>query len=528
MQSLRLFAFLLSAWSLMPVLQGQAVAVYFEIPEMDLPVHRRTYNEMKDLLQNKLGLDARAYVEDGSGLQLDTTFRKGQDLVAAKYLLSVYLEIAQNYTPDLIIATDTTGKLTGTSFHLSANTRYRYMLTDLRTHEILHIERKYRQSATEYGPKVMSVDYKKYFKETDPIALRKNNLKAFNDIQRKIQQDFRPQFEAYYYDARPYDLLDQLGSTVISPILEVPRVVEAPVLDKGKLATFTCPLPDVLKYYPGMRMNVFSLDTIDRFLVPVNYYYWVVDEIGPEGCKLESKFAISSKNKEAGEAIAAGKTLYYRPGTTPYGGQLDASEQIVFDIRDVDRIKTGNIYAFLTRSPAIKCINSQDERIINALHERYKEGRFVESGYSVAALGARYIISATESEFVLLDAQSGTVLANSPIKQGEDGVFDLLQRNLDLKIRMISMINSKKDVLKEALVYSPLGFSSYEGFTLVKRTAEKVGDRTLMREEEIGKGNIVKTEDWGYIFGEARFNKGEKEAFTAFMNKTDILFLTAK
>lgn len=528
MRSLRWISFCFWGWCLIPVAEAQSVAVYFDIPEINLPVNKRTYNEMKDLILNQLGLDARAYVMEGSNVRLDTTFRKGEDQVASSYLLSVYLDVYQNYSPDLTFATDTTGKLTATSFVLKANTRYRYMLTDLRTHEILHIERKYGQSYPEVDPKLIPVEYKKYFKEADPIALKKNNPKAYNDIYQKILSDFRSQFEKFYYDMRPYDLLDQLSSTIISPILNIPRPVESPVLDKGKLATFRCPLPEVLKFYNGMRMNVFALDTIDEFIVPINYYYWVIDEVGPSGCLLEPKFMVKSKDKEAGEAFAAGKQLYYLPGTTPYGRNLNEKENIVFDIRGVDVARAANIYKFLTRSSAIKCINSQDEKLITALHERYKEGRFVDSGYSIAALGARYIISTTSSEFVLQDAQSGTVLANSALKSGEDGVFDLLQKNLGLKIRIIKILDSKKDVLKEALVYSPLGFSSIEGFVLVRRTGEKVGDRTIMREEEIGKGNIVNPEDWGYIFGEARFNKGEKEAYAAYMNKLDILFLTGK
>jgi hypothetical protein len=507
------------------ICSGQTFAVHFETPDIDQPVNRKTRDKCVDIIKNKLKLNSWAYMEKEGALVPDASFRSGEGEVAADYLLSIYFKIYENYQPDLHFKKDTTGKVTSTYFALYSLSQYNFILTDLRTSEILYFKSKYGRDIKEREATSMSVDMAKYFGKTDPARLLANAPRDYQIILNKIWSDFQPSFQKYYEDRTP-DFQNMLATAVMNPVVNTPQKIQAPFVDNGKLKEFKCaPIPGV-QYFDGLFVTVFSLDTIGNYVIPQNYKWWVVEELNDGLWNLDTYFPIPSRNKDAGEALEAGRQLYYLPGEIPYAGILTAEEPITIDIRGLNLASAGDIYNFLSRSPRIRLINTLEQSTLDKLHERFKGGQFVDSGYSLSSLGARYILTASDAQFSLQDAQSGTVIATCPSNYGDKGVYDLLQKALDLKVSIIKPTNEKKGAIKEALIYSPMGFYEDFYFDVIHRTVENVNGKSLYREQEIGKGWVLNEERYGYVFAEAKFQKGEKEIGDAYNSKQEILFLS--
>jgi len=508
---------------------GQSFAIYIDAPSKNLPVNKKAYDELVKGLRDDLKINGWAMELKNDQLLLDSTYRNGDHEVAADYLLSVYYTIYEEYNLDLKFYRDTAKRVIGAYFSIGPITRYRVIMTDLRNNEMLQFKGKFGQSYNERenGKQIAltAEEFKKYFGSIGPVALQAKSEVEYGKVLKRIVAEFKPKFQEYY-DANRIGLVSIVSHLIRKTLITKPEAIQNPMVDNGKLKSFQIPLNKSFQFYKGMYVTVFSLDTLGDYIIPDNYKTWVVEEVGPQLCMAESKFMIPSKNKEAGEAVESGKKLYFMPGTTPYAVNLAKEEPITIDLQGKELHGAVDVYNFLSQSSRMRIINSIEEDLIKKIHERYKGIQFVESGYSLSSLGASVILSSSDVDFIIQDAKSGTVIGSCPKKYGDKGVYDLLQKSLDLRIRIIKALDFKKDALKRALVYSPLGFYEDFFFDIMLVTPENVNGKTLYRESEIGRGTIVDEEKYGYIFGEAKFNKGEKEIGAAYNNHQSLLFVS--
>jgi len=501
---------------------AQTFAVYIDAPSVKEPVNQKSYNEIVGAIKNKLKLNAWFYKHKDKVLTLDTTFRKGDEEVAADLLLSIYFKIYEDTEQELKFSKDTTGKVIGAYYTIYPLTQYRFVLTDLSTSEILYYKGKYSRSLSEREGKRFDVNMESYFGAAGPVALSAKSPKDYKAALNKIKKDYQPKFLEYY--TQMSSGFQSMVSSAAKPRSdEKPYKIESPVVTNGKLKEFKA--DSVTGFYTDMYVTVFSLDTIGTYIIPQNYKYWQIERIDGVKCNMDTYFPLPSKNKEAGEAIENGRQLYFLPGDHPYAENLDKGESIMIDVQGVDLSKAGEIYNFLFKSQRVRLINSLEKSLITDFHERFKGDRFIESGYSLSTLGARYIFTTSDIQYSIQDAQTGTVLGVCPLNYGDKGVFDLFQKALDLKVIIIKPTDTKKESIKEALVYSPLGFYEDFYFDIMLRTPENVGGKILHREVEIGKGQVLNESKYGNLFAEAKFTKGEKEIGAAYFNQQEILFL---
>jgi hypothetical protein len=68
------------------------------------------------------------------------------------------------------------------------------------------------------------------------------------------------------------------------------KLLQSPVIENNKFEIFPDSEHKAIHYDKGMYVTVFSLDTMGDYIIPANYRWWVVDEVGPTTCKAESKF----------------------------------------------------------------------------------------------------------------------------------------------------------------------------------------------------------------------------------------------
>lgn len=502
---------------------SQTYAVSIEAPSITEPVNLMVYNEITGALKEKLKLDSWKFNTDENGLSLDNSYRQEGEEKAANFLWTIFFKIHEDYNKELQFTKDTTGKVTGAYFYLKHFNQYKVALTDLKTSEILFYESKFNAALSEMDGISIPVPLATYFGSAGPAAMRVKSPKEYNAALIKAVNDFKPKFEEYYASKRPgfHSILSRALRFTSGE--EKPYKIESPWVENGKLKEFQCTMmPD---FYKDMYVTVFSLDTIGQYIIPENYKTWIVEEVNGDKGKLDTYFPLPSRNKDAGEAIESGRQLYFVPGDIPYADVMTKEEKVTIDLQGLDLGRGGEVYNFLSKSPKISLINSMDGKLITSLHERYKGGRFIDSGFNVTSLGAQFILSESDDSYILQDATSGTVMGNVPKVYGDKGVFDLLQKTLDLKVIIIQPLNSKKEALKEALVYSPLGFFDNFYFDIMRRTPENINGRTIYREEEIGRGQMYNAGKRGHLFGEAKFTKGDKEIGAAYANKEDILFL---
>jgi hypothetical protein len=62
-------------------------------------------------------------------LELDTSYKKADNEIAADYLLSIFFTIYEEYDLELKFYTDTTKKVTGAYFPIGSITRHRVIIT---------------------------------------------------------------------------------------------------------------------------------------------------------------------------------------------------------------------------------------------------------------------------------------------------------------------------------------------------------------------------------------------------------------
>lgn len=508
--------------------RAQTYAITLDAPHADQPANKKSKEEL--LTNLKEGLQTKGFLYDTrtDTLAYDTTFNKGSE-IATDYLLTVYFDVYENYEPELGFVRDTNKKITGAYYTTVALTKYRIVLTDLRTDEMVQFAAKQSQSYSEAeAPKRIEIpmdEIGKVFGPLGPDGLKFKSKAEYARAEQKLLAAYRARLEEYYLKHRlpvhsyVFGVLNKMKPNKPIPI-------KNPVVDNGKLKSFEIPKDPSLRLVKDMWLPVFTLDTLGDYIYPNFYKYWVVDEIGATTAKAESKFLIPSDNKEAGEALEAHKTVFCTTQSQPFSMSTAKEDPIIIDIQGQELHREIEVYTFLARSPRMKIINSLEAQLVERFHQRFKGGRFVDSGYGLTPLGAQVILSTSDADYQLLDAKSGTVLGSCPKNFGDKGIFDLFQKSLDLKIRIIKPIDQKKDVLKSALVYSPIGFYDQFYFDVMLVTPEQVNGKTLYREVEIGRGNIYTVGPYGYLFAEAKFNKGEKEIYSAYNGKQSILFVS--
>jgi hypothetical protein len=506
---------------------SQTYAITLDAPNSELPVNKKTLDDMLAKLKSSLQSNAFLYDVGYRELSVDTSFNKNPE-VACDYLLTVFFEVYENYEPELTFARDTNKKITHAYFPAGVLTRYNIVMTDLRTDEMVQFASKQGQSFDESNkPKTIAVPIEEVHKAFPggPDAVRLRSKTEYAKAEQKLQSAYKAKLQAHYMEHRlpvqnyVLGVINKMKPTKL-------HVISNPLIENGKLKGFEFTPESVKGYDKEDWLPVFTLDTLGDYIYPNFYKYWEVDEIVGNKVKAGTHFLIPSENKDAGEALAAGKILYTSNQEHPFSMCTAKEDPIIIDVQGADLHKEIEVFKFLARSPRMKIINSMQADIVGRFHERYKGGQFVDSGYGLTPLGAQVILSGSDADYQLLDARSGTVLGRTPKSYGDKGIFDLFQKALDLKIRIIKPIDQKKDVLKSALVYSPIGFYDQFYFDVMQVTPEQVNGKTIYRESEIGRGNIYTVGSYGYHFAEAKFNKGEKEIYAAYNNKQSLLFVS--
>jgi len=422
---------------------------------------------------------------------------------------------------------------------LSISAKSSYWLMDLTNSEMIEFGLyKLEEHKVNFRSKIskkqkLKIDLSKYFGKSDPKKLQRKDRKLYAQKIKEIKKDYAATIDKFYTE-RAQSLGKNMSSIARSLKSQSDSRLwkkhgEIELNDKGKLKEFYIDATASDNLSKGNVIKVYEKKTFGSM-----DGYQLVNQVEVKEV-MEDKVQVGTiifGRKKLKKAIESNADLVFARNESLIRKQnkKDKKEKRV-------QIK-GNIpvlSSLLLKIPSLKLIDRNHETQAQYFTKQYTDEKFID--FDVAEIqfkqeGIDFIfektaagIKATEVEtgrIEMLDQEKKKGFLGSAIAAGTGAKLkNLCMEILDENIQIIEITDQKKGKIKKVNLYSSLGMQL--GTLLIyKLIDEKVGSRTLTREEEIGKawGKKLHTNN----IAEYKIKKGNKELFEALENNERIKF----
>ena len=191
--------------------------------------------------------------------------------------------------------------------------------------------------------------------------------------------------------------------------------------------------------------------------------------------------------KEAAEATAAGKQLYYEIGSQGYGDKIvDQKNVMNLGVNTPDPDFNATMELYFNKLSGVKLFDISNKELIGKFREKYKSGQFINDKFEVKEQGLNYLLTASKEKIEVSNVENGSVVGSFNADDRYPVVYNSLLDALKLNIEVITITKEKKGKAQELLLYSPLGFTHVEKLEVFSVNVEKVNGKELERRTKIG------------------------------------------
>ncbi|MFZ1337165.1 MAG: hypothetical protein WAR99_17175 [Saprospiraceae bacterium] len=405
----------------------------------------------------------------------------------AKYLRQFSYDLLETYKPDILVSLDTNKNVTGVFFQLNPNILVRSKTTDLETSQIVQNSKTTlkleEDHFTPFKSRINITNWKALF-GGNPDAVKAKDPKKYAALYDKLITEHSPKMEGFfkqkgevinrYFVNEQLHLLDESYSKIQNPEVSKEKLNKFKIIPERKGSN-----------YVAAYTSVFTLDTLNNYIYSTMVSLFV-GNTEKDGSIIFSRAPFQG-GKEAAEAIAAGKQLYYEIGSQGYGDKIvDQKNVMNLGVNTPDPDFNATMELYFNKMSGVKLFDISNKELIGKFREKYKSGQFINDKFEVKEQGLNYLLTASKEKIEVSNVENGSVVGSFNADDRYPVVYNSLLDALKLNIEVIMITKEKKGKAQELLLYSPLGFTHVEKLEVFAVDVEKVNGKELERRTKIG------------------------------------------
>jgi len=405
----------------------------------------------------------------------------------AKYMRQFSYDLLETYKPNLLVSLDTNKNVTGVFFQLNPNILVRSKTTDLETSQIVQNSKATlkleEDHFTPFKSRINITNWKALF-GGNPDAVKTKDPKRYAALYDKLILEHSPKMEGFfkqkgevinrYFVNEQLHLLDESYSKVQNPEVSKEKLNKFKIIPERKGSN-----------YVAAYTSVFTLDTLNNYIYSTMVSLFV-GNTEKDGSIIFSRAPFQS-GKDAAEAIAAGKQLYYEIGSQGYGDKIvDQKNVMNLGVNTPDPDFNATMELYFNKMSGVKLFDISNKELIGKFREKYKSEQFINDKFEVKEQGLNYLLTASKEKIEVSNVENGSVVGSFNADDRYPVVYNSLLDALKLNIEVITITKEKKGKAQELLLYSPLGFTHVEKLEVFSVDVEKVNGKELERRTKIG------------------------------------------
>ncbi len=446
-----------------------------------------------------------------------------QPITTAVY---VYTGFRTDKSPTFSTKKDSTGKVIAMTMKVLHPVSPRYKIINLATSELV-ASHDYRIKPFATSSSIPIRDFKKYFGKEDPEKLKSGNSKLYNTKIKQIKKD---------YSGKIKDAYKKIGKEVGGSLSNIVGKIKAQrddhlwkIVDwekgqKGKLKEFYIDATASENLKKGEILDLYQKRDFGEYS-----QYDLVSNIGVKEI-MADKVMVNTyfyNRKKVKKAIEQSQEIVVSRNESLTRNSNRA-------IKNLKRVQikgdcfTCNTYIenVLLNAAPVKVLERNFEAPRNYFTEQYTNEKFMDfqmEDVQGKTEGVEYILESTKDDLKATVVETGRIVkADKGKEKGFFGrlggvssaqVLNLCLELFEEEITIIEVTDQKKGKVKRVHAHNPIGFDDIIYLKIVKLIEEKIGDRVLVRKEEIGKA-VVK-EKFSNSVAELKIKDGKKQLFKA-------------